>query len=425
MSSIPPGVILVWPGTHAGIPSGYARETTLDTKFTKGAPAGNNPNVTGGSPTHSHTSPAHSHSMNNHTHSYTVPTVNSNAQTGGGDGDNLREHYHTGTTGAASGGGLSSVAATYASVSNNPPYHEVIFIKSEGGPLPNNVIALFGSSSIPSGWQFCNGLSGSPDLRDKYLRGAGTGADAGATGGSTTNIHTLIHTHTVASHSHGSSTSGAAITSNDELSTSPPEDSVHKGHTHSVTIDAMTDTISSTDPVLTTTETVEPEFKKLLAVQNQTGGASKPKGIIGLWLDALSAIPAGWLLCDGNNGTPDMKDKFLKCANLTTEAGVIGGSNTHTHAAQTHTHAAAGSHTHTASASAHNTGALTKQTAGSPNLALNKNTNHSGFSTDPTTTIYSSDSTTADSANNEPEYRTVAYIQFDKELGGSFLFNIL
>jgi len=42
------------------------------------------------------------------------------------------------------------------------------------------------------------------------------------------------------------------------------------------------------------------------------------KGIVCLWGGAIIDIPAGWLLCDGNNGTPDLRDKF-----------VIGAGNTY------------------------------------------------------------------------------------------------
>lgn len=33
-------------------------------------------------------------------------------------------------------------------------------------------------------------------------------------------------------------------------------------------------------------------------------------GTIELWSGALIDIPQGWVLCDGNNGTPDLRDHF-------------------------------------------------------------------------------------------------------------------
>lgn len=35
------------------------------------------------------------------------------------------------------------------------------------------------------------------------------------------------------------------------------------------------------------------------------------KNIIVLWSGAVVDILAGWALCDGNNGTPDLRGKFI------------------------------------------------------------------------------------------------------------------
>ncbi len=60
-----------------------------------------------------------------------------------------------------------------------------------------------------------------------------------------------------------------------------------------------------------------------------TGGGSLPSGIICMWHGLLANVPAGWAICDGNNGTPDLVAKFVKGA--TGEAGTTGGAATHTH----------------------------------------------------------------------------------------------
>lgn len=36
-----------------------------------------------------------------------------------------------------------------------------------------------------------------------------------------------------------------------------------------------------------------------------------PSGIISLWYGTIASIPSGWALCDGTNGTPDLRDKFI------------------------------------------------------------------------------------------------------------------
>ena len=38
---------------------------------------------------------------------------------------------------------------------------------------------------------------------------------------------------------------------------------------------------------------------------------ASPKGIIVMWSGAADAIPAGWALCNGANGTPDLRGRFI------------------------------------------------------------------------------------------------------------------
>lgn len=39
--------------------------------------------------------------------------------------------------------------------------------------------------------------------------------------------------------------------------------------------------------------------------------ASVPIGFIGMWAGTISTIPSGWVLCDGGNGTPDLRSRFI------------------------------------------------------------------------------------------------------------------
>jgi len=38
---------------------------------------------------------------------------------------------------------------------------------------------------------------------------------------------------------------------------------------------------------------------------------SIPPGVIVMWSGTIADIPDGWALCDGNNGTPDLRDRFI------------------------------------------------------------------------------------------------------------------
>lgn len=57
-------------------------------------------------------------------------------------------------------------------------------------------------ASIPSGWALCDGSSGRPDLRNRFIVGAGSTYAVGATGGSADAI-VVAHTHTGTTNSNG------------------------------------------------------------------------------------------------------------------------------------------------------------------------------------------------------------------------------
>lgn len=48
------------------------------------------------------------------------------------------------------------------------------------------------------------------------------------------------------------------------------------------------------------------------------GGGDIPSGVIVMWSGAANAIPNGWALCNGSNGTPDLR------------GGLSSGPGTHT-----------------------------------------------------------------------------------------------
>jgi microcystin-dependent protein len=84
--------------------------------------------------------------------------------------------------------------------------------------VPSGGIIMWSGSiaSIPTGWLLCNGSSGTPDLRNRFVIGAGSTYGVAATGGSTTRTLTTnelpSHSHTASStdsgHSHSSARNG-------------------------------------------------------------------------------------------------------------------------------------------------------------------------------------------------------------------------
>ena len=72
------------------------------------------------------------------------------------------------------------------------------------------------------------------------------------------------------------------------------------------------------------------ELERSMA-RTQASGAglpSVPPGLIALWSGSATAIPEGWLLCDGSEGTPDLRDRFvLGASGLTSDAQRTGGGS--------------------------------------------------------------------------------------------------
>jgi microcystin-dependent protein len=55
-----------------------------------------------------------------------------------------------------------------------------------------------------------------------------------------------------------------------------------------------------------------------------------PSGCILLWSGSVGSIPSGFVLCNGSNSTPDLRDKFIVGAGNTYTVGQTGGSTTAT-----------------------------------------------------------------------------------------------
>jgi len=84
---------------------------------------------------------------------------------------------------------------------------------------------------------------------------------------------------------------------------------------------------------------------------NQAGNQN-PSEIIAVWTGFITAIPLGWKLCDGTNGTPDLREKFIRgVPTAGTNPGGTGGGSTvtiNTGNMSNHLHSGTGSsHNHT------------------------------------------------------------------------------
>lgn len=62
-----------------------------------------------------------------------------------------------------------------------------------------------------------------------------------------------------------------------------------------------------------------------------------PSGGIIMWSGSVGTVPAGWYLCDGLNGTPDLRNRFVVGAGGSYGVGDSGGSANAIVVAHTHT----------------------------------------------------------------------------------------
>lgn len=128
---------------------------------------------------------------------------------------------------------------------------------------------------------------------------------------------------------------------------------------------------------------------------------SVPAGAILLWSGSVASIPTGFVLCDGTNSTPDLRNRFIVGAGSTYAVDATGGS----------ADAVVVSHTHTVTDPGHNHSV--------PNSGSQNNSFDSGTTVGNDTTGTSGTATTGisiDSAGesgtnkNLPPYYALAYI---------------
>ena len=82
-----------------------------------------------------------------------------------------------------------------------------------------------------------------------------------------------------------------------------------------------------------------------------TNGGIIPAGGIIIWSGAANQIPSGWVICDGQSNTPDLRDRFIVGAGNAYSVDATGGSADatlveHSHGAGTYTADSNGAHTH-------------------------------------------------------------------------------
>lgn len=148
----------------------------------------------------------------------------------------------------------------------------------------------------------------------------------------------------------------------------------------------------------------------IVGVQTSVG-TTIPTGMISLWYGSIGSVPSGWYLCDGSNGTPDLRNRFVVGAGSTYSVSQTGGS----------TDAIVVSHTHTATSAVtdpghtHRVDSGNQRTVQTGGLGLSTPTSGTSDATGSNTTGITVATTVASAGTsgtnaNLPPYYALAYV---------------
>jgi hypothetical protein len=212
-----------------------------------------------------------------------------------------------------------------------PPYYKLAYIMkySENAIIPQGIILYWGQSlaSIPKGWALCDGTEGTPDLQNRFAYGVETGENPGEIGGWETHNHTYSelpsHNHGIIDpgHNHvigigpvGIAGPSPTIAGPDSLKQEP-----FMSYT-GVSVDSFGVNNPSTENISSL-----PPYYSVACIMKLTSDNFIPLGAICMWAQPLNSIPNVWQLCNGNLGTVDLQNRFLRCVPLGQNPGTLGG----------------------------------------------------------------------------------------------------
>ena len=143
-----------------------------------------------------------------------------------------------------------------------------------------------------------------------------------------------------------------------------------------------------------------------------TATPSVPSGCILLWSGSTGSIPSGFVLCDGTNGTPDLRNSFIVGAGNSYTVGQTGGSADAIVVSHTHTATSTVTdpqHSHGVHAGAGTQGSSSTDMVNNANLNLTSLTSNASTGI----TVATSNASTGTSGTNAnlPPYYALAYIQ--------------
>lgn len=209
------------------------------------------------------------------------------------------------------------------------------------GPPAGTIVMWSGPlDEIPPGWSLCDGFLGTPDLTDRFLLGANSGQQPDEIGGANEQTLELAnlpgHSHPLSLHT-GATAHGHKV----ENEFSPMATYWMFGLPFFFNQPVYVDEARTTDPAGAHTHqgsTSEagagvafdnrPAWYRLaFLMRNSRPGQQSPLGAIMFWAGRPSNVPAGWRICDGTRGTPDLIGRFLLSVRPGEDPGEEGGTD--------------------------------------------------------------------------------------------------
>jgi hypothetical protein len=272
------GLVVLWYGIQVLVPEGWAlsngSNSTIDlrNRFIVGAGDEYNVAATGG--VTDRVNPSHTHTLTidnagAHTHGFTFFKDGGSFTNIRTRGPNVAGSWGISTNGAHSHSFNLATQGNAAANTNLPPYMGLYYIQkidfeTEGDIIPSGIIIMWDQTEIPDGWLLCDGSSGTPNLRNRFVVGAGSTYNAEPTAnvltpptGGNKDAALISHTHAVVTNTTGNHNHSVTRYNNDfgDLGPSTRGQTTPDGrqntsgasgnHSHSLT--ASTDGESGTD----------------------------------------------------------------------------------------------------------------------------------------------------------------------------------
>jgi len=292
-TKFPAGIIL--PMLSGAVPANWSSFTDADGKFIVGAGGSYGVTTTGGS-----SSVAISGSLATGG-AHTGSSVSIPQESSGGTrrrGSTTRSHSHAFSDSAV----VEDVNRSY----------NLIKADVAVDVLPPEV-GVFGHGNL------IHPLSNTHGSVDRFMK---AGPTDGVLAGSNVPVSSGYSSSSNGAHTHGSVTGGCDFYYNDDCK---HLDTVSGSHAHTGT----------------TKTTLNTKHFYLSLWKHATAGCLHQKNMIGMWEGATA--PAGWRLCNGLDGTPDLRDYFIRIGS-TGQQGVFGGTNSSTWVSNSQS--SAGGHAH-------------------------------------------------------------------------------